>query len=370
MKIVYVTSSEIPSRAAHTVHVMKISEAFVKNGHTLSLIMPVKNSEHATSAEIFKFYNVAPVFKIIPFLFYKIKGYSIINPVRMVLLIKKEKPAIVVCRAIGVAIYATLLGVKVIYDAHNNPERFVGYRSYLLRRFYKSKNLIKLTVVTETLKQLFIKEGIAASKLYIVPNGTNEVTDHTKIDAIANSGKLNIGYTGHLYPGKGMEVIAKVAPHLPEVLFHIVGGRDEDIKMWQDKMKLDNVIFHGFIQQHALSSYLNSFDICVLPNLKSVSTMNNEDIGNITCPLKMFEYMAHKKPMIASDLPVLREVLNETNAVLCNPENPQEWVDAIKSLQENIDLRQSLANNAYELFKANYTWQKRAQKLVDGINSI
>lgn len=77
----------------------------------------------------------------------------------------------------------------------------------------------------------------------------------------------------------------------------------------------------------------------------------------------MFEYMAHKKPIIASNLPVLKEVLNPSNSILVDPENPEEWVEAIVRLSDK-KLRCSLGKNAYGEFIKKYSWNIRAKNLT------
>ncbi|MCK7516000.1 MAG: glycosyltransferase [Desulfobacterales bacterium] len=175
---------------------------------------------------------------------------------------------------------------------------------------------------------------------------------------------LKVGYVGHLYKGKGMEIIEKIAPKLPDIDFHIIGGLEEDINYWKARNNYPNLIFHGFIEQGQVSKYINSLDICLLPNQKKVLVGNNINIGDYTSPLKMFDYMAHKKAIIASDLPVLREVLNEENAVLIAPDNVEGWIQAIEKLKDE-KLREKLANKAYNDFIEKYTWEKRVQVIIE-----
>jgi len=94
-----------------------------------------------------------------------------------------------------------------------------------------------------------------------------------------------------------------------------------------------------------LPLYINALDICLLPNQKIVVSIVGEaddkytqerNYGDVTSPLKMFQYMAHKKPIIASDLPVLREVLNNNNAILIPPDDIDAWVKAIYKLKMKI----------------------------------
>jgi glycosyltransferase involved in cell wall biosynthesis len=82
--------------------------------------------------------------------------------------------------------------------------------------------------------------------------------------------------------------------------------------------------------------------------------------------MKMFEYMASERLIISSDLPVLHDVLNEKNAVLCDPENASQWQAAIERAMNNPDWARGLTKQARRDV-ASYTWVQRARRLLDGV---
>ena len=121
--------------------------------------------------------------------------------------------------------------------------------------------------------------------------------------------------------------------------FHLVGGINEDIEFWKYYLK-KNLILKMFISMVLFSpfeaiKYRNSFDILLAPYEKKVSIFGNSksDTSKFMSPLKIFEYMSHKKPIIASDLPVIREVLNDKNSILVEPNNIELWIKSLKKLQ-------------------------------------
>jgi len=83
-------------------------------------------------------------------------------------------------------------------------------------------------------------------------------------------------------------------------------------------------------------------------------------------PLKMFEYMAAQRPIIASDLPSIREILNENNAVLIKPDSPDDLARGIEQLLKKPDFSAKIAKRAYQDVQR-YTWQKRTEKILDFI---
>jgi len=86
-------------------------------------------------------------------------------------------------------------------------------------------------------------------------------------------------------------------------------------------------------------------------------------------PLKMFEYMASRRPIVATDLPSIREVLSESSAVLVPPGNTEKLKEAIKYLIDNPEAGKKLADNAFQKVQE-YTWDKRAEKIVDFITDF
>lgn len=81
--------------------------------------------------------------------------------------------------------------------------------------------------------------------------------------------------------------------------------------------------------------------------------------------MKMFEYMASKRPIVASKLPVIEEVLEHgKTALLASPENISAWKDALHILKKDAQYRKFLAENAFEELKYKYTWQKRAKSVL------
>ena len=227
-------------------------------------------------------------------------------------------------------------------------------------------------VITQALKVAFLKNYQAHSnKIQVVP----DAADKAKEDGLpehwpGRDNCLQVGYVGNLFPGKGMEIISQLCDGFADMDFHVIGGTEKDIAYWKAKTS-QNLFFHGFISQADLSRYINVLDICLLPNQKNVLTFGDMskkscNISDYTSPLKMFEYMAHGKAIVASDLQVLREVLNEDNAILVKHDNIEAWGSALTSLREK-NRRNNLGSRAYEDFIQNYTWTQRAAKALEGV---
>jgi glycosyltransferase involved in cell wall biosynthesis len=173
----------------------------------------------------------------------------------------------------------------------------------------------------------------------------------------------NVTYAGHLYPWKGVDVLLEALARTPHVRGSVVGGHKEE----GDRARLESlatrlgiserVTFVGHVAPAHVHEVLRQATILVLPNPASaIST-------HFTSPLKLFEYMAAGRAIVASDLPAIREVLeHERNALLVRPGDPGALATAIERLAYDRDLASQIARRAFH-DASEYTWDRRAQRL-------
>jgi glycosyltransferase involved in cell wall biosynthesis len=98
-----------------------------------------------------------------------------------------------------------------------------------------------------------------------------------------------------------------------------------------------------------------------LPNSKK-----SEISKKYTSPMKLFEYMASGIPIVASDLPSIREILNESNSVLVDPDIPKSIINGIIEVITNKSLANKISEQSF-LDVENYTWSKRAINILEFI---
>lgn len=173
-----------------------------------------------------------------------------------------------------------------------------------------------------------------------------------------------IGFCGRfktLNLDKGIGDILASLKLLPaEIKFIAVGGSDEDIAEYKNKTTEfglgDRTLFLGHVSQAELAVYQKAFDLLLMPFPWQTH------FAYYMSPLKMFEYMVSKRPIVATNLPSVIEILNERNAILVPPNNPTNLAAAINELYRNPSLGQKLADQAYHDVQ-NHTWTKRAERV-------
>jgi glycosyltransferase involved in cell wall biosynthesis len=367
MKIAYLSTAKIPSRYANSIQVMKMCHSFASDGHQVTLFAIKQPLITAKTEDDFQKYGIEPNFEII-------KCWRFMSDFYIPYQVKQMRSQFTLLYGRNAKILASIasLGIPMVFESHDSPRRLAEQKKeqdWVLRQYkiqdwlLKQENLKRLVVISDALRceYLDIFPWFPDEKVVVAHDGA-DLPQPAKENYISWPGRgncLQIGYVGHLYAGKGMEIITRLAEMLPDVDFHIIGGMDKDIQRWRQICIAPNLYFHGHIWQEHLQSYYKYFDIVLLP-------YRGEQQWN--SPLKMFEYMAAKKAIIASDIPVLREVLvDRVNSLLVAPNDPEAWVAAIKKLAVNPELKNNLATQARKEVELFYTWQMRANKVLQGL---
>jgi glycosyltransferase involved in cell wall biosynthesis len=177
------------------------------------------------------------------------------------------------------------------------------------------------------------------------------------------------GFTGHFYAGRGMDLLLELARALPSVNFLWAGGTPQAVAEWRLRLQAagtSNVTLTGFIDNSRLPLYQAAADVLLMPYGRSISASSGQDIAGVINPMKMFEYMAAGRAIITADLPVIREVLDESSAVFCEPGNVWEWEQALQDLLANEARRLELAAHGRGQVQK-HTWLARARRAVEGL---
>jgi glycosyltransferase involved in cell wall biosynthesis len=372
MRILYLSNSEIPSRAANSVHVMKMCNAFASQ-HEITLVAR-QGEEAIGNGDDFVTYGVSRCFGIRK---EPSRGRSLTSRVGFALSSRRHlrdfHPVdLVYSRHLLSAWIASRYGHPFVFEAHCAPG---AWERWLQSRLFRRPNFRRLVVISDALRCEFLRihPTLCEQQIMVAHDGADPVSQ-TAVESSeswipASQHRLQVGYIGHLYPGKGMEVVYELTRRMPNVDFHVVGGTEEDLSHWKSLMQADkNVTFHGFVPHAATEAFRRNMDVLLAPYQTSVGVSGGgQDIARWMSPLKLFEYMSNGGAIIASNLPVLREVLtHEETALLVPPQDFQAWEAAVHRLRDSA-LRQRLGDNARSVFQSSYTWSARAQTVLDGL---
>jgi glycosyltransferase involved in cell wall biosynthesis len=374
MKILYVAASPVPSKAANSVHVVKMAQALAHNGHQVELMVPVPLAKLGhLDVPVYEFYGVDNNFRFTQKALWPTKLGVLFYALQATIKAYLSGASFIFTRCLPTAFVATSLGIKTLYERHSD----FGAERVLNRRLYawlaRSPKHLGTVVVSQALKENFHEEfSVPSEKVIVAADGSDPLPSLTMPCPFEKpDGRLAAGYIGHLYKGRGIEIIAAMAQRCPAIDFHIVGGTPEDIAYWAAELAgISNLYLHGHVPHAKTKEYLVNFDMVLAPYQKKVAVAGGGHTERWMSPLKIFEYMSSGKPLICSDMPVLHEVLRDSdNCVLCPPEDVDSWVTAANNLATNKELGRRLATKALDDFMTHYTWRERSKRIIAVISN-
>jgi glycosyltransferase involved in cell wall biosynthesis len=226
--------------------------------------------------------------------------------------------------------------------------------------------------ITRGLAEALEERFGARARVSVIPDGVRLTPDAggSGNDLAPPAGRPVVAYAGHLYAWKGVDVLLEALAALPEVDGLIVGGheREPDLARTQALARTlgvsERVTFAGRVDPPRVRAMLAGAAVLALPNPASAIS------SRFTSPLKLFEYMAAGRPIVASDLPALREVLTpDVHAVLVPPGHPLALAGGIRRVLSDPAFGARLGSAAAAA-ALEYTWDRRAERLEALLDSV
>jgi glycosyltransferase involved in cell wall biosynthesis len=265
--------------------------------------------------------------------------------------------------------------VPVLLELHGEPEGRLG--PAVLGQFLKLPGRKRLLPITHALlERVEARYGfrLDPEQVVVVSNGVDLERYMALPDPEEARQRLGLpqgftaGYTGHMYPGRGMGLLFELARLFPQVNFLWVGGRPSDIQAWQPRLaeqEITNVTLTGFIENSRLPLYQAAAEVLLMPYETYIEGSSGGNSVDICSPMKMFEYMAAGRAILSSNLPVIGEVLDEEQARLLPPEEVGVWAAALQEMIDKPQERLRMGERARRQVEW-YTWQERARRALAG----
>lgn len=260
--------------------------------------------------------------------------------------------------------------IPIVFESHevfslghvDSPDK---YQRLFQQEKYVYSHVQGLVTISNHLKEYLHSHFPISCPMERASDGV-ELEQFGQMDS--NHADLNlIIYTGSLFGWKGVDTIIKAMRYLPNQKLWIVGGTSKEI---EEKQRLaarwkvqDRCLFQGYLSRNDLTVPLSKAYIGVLPN-------HREEISErFTSPLKLFEYMAAGKVIVASDLPSIREILDSEKAYLCPPASPRSLAEAIHAVYRDPALAERRTMNARSAAR-DYSWDCRARLITTFLENV
>jgi glycosyltransferase involved in cell wall biosynthesis len=396
MRILYFADIRFPLERANGIQTMETCHALAERGHAVHLV--VKPDTRTPARDPFEFYGLPRTKSLVIERANAPKGAGLIARIGYMSFVAgraigKARAEVILTRDLGVA--AALLKIPagmrapVVYESHGYAPDVAAALPELLAtaKPASTAKLARLAAREAAVWQhadgyVTITRGLAdaleqrfgtRTKLAVVPDGVRPAahTPDLKVGPTVGPTAAPVAaYAGHLYAWKGADILLEAIAQVPGVQGLIVGGHSAEPDLGRVTQRAaelgisDRVTFTGLVPPSQVSDHLTRATMLVLPNPASaIST-------HFTSPLKLFEYMAAGRAIIASDLPAIREVLRDgENAVLVEPGNASAIAGAMRRLIAEPELAQRLARAAAGE-AADYTWPRRAERLESLLKDV
>lgn len=361
MKILYADDVRVPWPTARPVQVLKTCSALAAAGADIRLLAqngsgPV--SEIGTRYDLQKAFpiSIVPTPQIRYLSSFWFRGAYLPR-------ILWGRQDVVYTRDFGVAALCATLKRPFALEMHSMPVR--ARQTAMLSRALSSPSLVAVLPITHALARAVQAAfpQLSAERVSVVACGAD--TPRHPVTPPAEGADFRVAYVGHLFPGKGGETILAMARNNPALTFDIVGDAGE---FREALAGLANVVLHGQQTHQAAMVILDRAHAAIAPYSARTEAVDGKVISDWFSPLKIFEYMAHAKAIVSSDLPVIREILNDgETALLVTAGNDAGWSRALTSLAADPVLRTRLATAARTLLEAEYSYDRRAEHILKAL---
>lgn len=367
-KLYYITRARIPSEKAHSFQIVKMCEAYAQLGFEVELVVPTRKNPILKST--FEYFSVASCFKL---RYLKVPHLIISHPVGRILYwlesiffiyrllnFSIEKQDIIITRSFDVAIFYTFLKFRnVALELHDWPNSGLSVFTFLIKRI---PNII---VTSEGLADELKKRNILS---FVAPNGVDDSffkQDEIRIqkkELGISENKVVVMYIGSLAAWKGVTTLLNASLELSkdfEVV--ILGGSTHEIS--ELKSFYPSVVFVGPTPVSQMAQYQKLADILVVPNSK-------EDVvsAKYTSPIKLFGHLTSRVPIIASDIPSIRSIVNEEEVIFFDGST----TDLLKKIKHvTLASKEEIEVMTTKAFQKSlrFTWVKRAEKIINYLNN-
>jgi hypothetical protein len=379
MKFSYISPSTLPSRAASAVHVALQCEGLARLGTELTLYAKRAMADAGDFLPAMKHaYGVdLPGVAAVSFYSTASRGDNLrIAALALASLRRGRRPDAILSRNLYASfVLAALQQRPLLFETHQLE---YGFRKMMQRRIMTRPWVTTVVISDRLLDCLEQHHGVRPANPLVLrdaaPDGIEAIAPALRrrellavVPEASGDWGVVCGYFGHLYAGRGIDVIEAMAAARPRVLFLVFGGNDDDVRACRARNRVPNLRFLGHVPHPLAQRAMRAVDVLLMPYQESVSIgVARHDTARWMSPMKMFEYMASGVPIVSSDLPALREVLRHgETALLAPPADAAAWTAALDRLGVDSAFANSLGARAHEEYRVSYTWSQRGRRLLE-----
>jgi glycosyltransferase involved in cell wall biosynthesis len=397
-QILYLSGSRFPTDKAYGYQIVKECESMASLGLDVTLIFPAlaprqaKNLGISHRPDLMAYYSVktkfqslavsvasfmdpfysdtSPVWSALKILLFDVRSRGFIKRYR------RQKGAVIWTQDFPAVLTHLIGGIApgdiLVFECQDLPKQVFALFSRRVRK------LTRVIVTTSGLKNEFLKIGYAEERILVLPNAVAADDFSIPEDRAMCRRQLGlpkerpiIGYIGkfHTYgQEKGISTLIRSAYYLKQdsanlPLILLVGGPGVLAEGYfriaaTAGIPREMLRFVDFQPRSEVPKWIKACDVCVVPSPAKKLFMES------ACPMKLFEYLATGVPVVASDLPAIRDIIQDgNNGLLVVPDDPKALAEGISRILQDRDFGENLARNGFHTV-SNNSWERRAARAV------
>lgn len=370
MNLYYIANARMPTEKAHGIQIAKMCEAFIEEGVDVTLVVPRRRTEPLSVQE---FYGLRCPVKVVMIpaidwytggrFGYLISSLSFVFSYLAFIVWKKIRGEKFILYTVDTDNYSSsalaVFGGPIFSEMHGSKPASLAQKIL----FSRAKGIIAINkIIVDELRYNFPSSKTG----YLVePNGVDlskfsfsgsKKEAREKLGLPAND--RIVLYAGRFFAWKGLEILPKAAVLSPEVRWQTVGGDEDNFKKLTGATIPSNLFFAGDRPHGEMSLWFAAADALLV-----LGTVRDVQSYRYTSPMKLFEYMAARRPIIASNTPAIREIVNESQVIFYEPDDSEGLARAVRyALSGSEKLGPMIEASAKRATTS--SWRSRAQRII------
>lgn len=374
LKIYYVANTRFPNEKAHGIQIAKTIESFIEEGREVELVVPRRTHLNSKIQEFYKLKVSIPV-TYLPCidlynkgrLWFFLSSITFIVSYLVFFILKIIGGKKFIIYSVDMDTFSmtplTLLPRQFFTELHG--ARNLSFTTKIFFRF--STGII---AINEAVKNVVVSRFIHTPPVLVEPNGvdlhmfSNVATQTEARKALAlPADKQIVMFVGRFYSWKEVGILAEAAAIAPEIQWYAIGGsKDDFLRVTSLNTMPNNLIICGDKAPTEVPYWVAAADVVL-----ALGTKKNNGSWKFTSPMKVFEYMASGRPVVASRTPALESILNEAEVYFYKPDDAVDLVEKVTNAIANQ--KPQAVHLALTKAKA-HEWKKRAKRILEFIDSL
>jgi len=365
MRVVVCAAFEAGEQFAHAINTVKMAQGFARLGHEVTIVCRRGPTGRAAPQHLALTYGLTEPLRWTQLPYWA--GQNWLFALGSLPILLRTAPDLVFARNYTLPWLSSRMGMPTVAESHAHVDnRSAPFMRLVYATRYPAFRL--WVTISQFLADHYQSLGVPGGKLIVLPDAVDLALFQTPAELPPSpytDDRPVVTYTGHLYDYKGIPTVLEAAALLPEVSFHLVGGLPKDLERQRariEQMGLHNVTLHGLRAHGEVPPFLWHADALLLP------PSAHHPSAAWTSPLKVGEYLASGRPVVATSIPALRDWLSEREVNFVPPDHAAAMAEGIITVLRDHDYARSLVQAGLEKAQT-LSYRHRAARVLERLSA-